>query len=203
MVKTTAKTAAPSKTTKKVVKKTTESSALVAEKPVEIAPLDAAATTTEEISCTSLIKDKFSVFSGLLQDLSSQLSSLRQELKLLERDTTRELRNQEKENAKRRRKTGNRKPSGFVKPTLISTELANFLGKPEGTEIARTDVTREINAYIKSNNLQDPTNGRKIIPDAKLKTLLKLKKGDELSYFNLQKYMSSHFAKANSKEFTA
>ena len=194
MAKTPAKTAA-TKTTKKVVKKVSDSSSLQAEAPLEIAPLEK--TTPVDVSCTSLIKDKFTVFSGLLQDLSSQLSSLRQELKLLERDTTRELRNQEKENQKRRRKTGNRKPSGFVKPTLISTELANFLGKPEGTEIARTDVTREINAYIKSNNLQDPTNGRKIIPDAKLKTLLKLKKGDELSYFNLQKYMSTHFAKAS------
>lgn len=199
MAKTPAKTAT-TKTTKKVVKKVSDSSSLQAEAPVEIAPLEK--TTPVDVSSTSLIKDKFTVFSGLLQDLSSQLSSLRQELKLLERDTTRELRNQEKENQKRRRKTGNRKPSGFVKPTLISTELANFLGKPEGTEIARTDVTREINAYIKSNNLQDPTNGRKIIPDAKLKTLLKLKKGDELSYFNLQKYMSTHFAKA-SKEATS
>jgi chromatin remodeling complex protein RSC6 len=64
-------------------------------------------------------------------------------------------------------------------------------------------VTREINTYIKANKLQDPTNGRHIIPDAKLKTLLKIKKGEELTYFNLQKYMSTHFAKATPKEATA
>jgi upstream activation factor subunit UAF30 len=62
--------------------------------------------------------------------------------------------------------------------------------------MARTDVTREINAYIRANKLQDQDNGRKIIPDTKLAALLKLKKSDELTYFNLQKYMSPHFAKA-------
>jgi len=196
------KTVAAPKTPKKIAKKVEAPVAaptLEAEAPVDIAPLEAA---TEDVSASSLIKDRFSVFAGMLQNLSSQITALRSELKTLERDTTREMRNQEKANAKRKRKTGNRKPSGFVKPTLISSELASFLGKPDGTEMARTEVTREINAYIKSNKLQDATNGRRIIPDAKLKTLLKIKKGDELTYFNLQKYMSTHFAKAT-KEASA
>jgi chromatin remodeling complex protein RSC6 len=59
-------------------------------------------------------------------------------------------------------------------------------------------VTREINAYIRTNNLQDKENGRRINPDSKLKSLLKLKKGEELTYFNLQRYMSPHFATAKS-----
>jgi chromatin remodeling complex protein RSC6 len=74
--------------------------------------------------------------------------------------------------------------------------LAAFLGKPEGSVLARTEVTREVNAYIRSQKLQDKDNGRKINPDAKLLKLLKLKKGDELTYFNLQKYMAAHFAKS-------
>jgi upstream activation factor subunit UAF30 len=82
-----------------------------------------------------------------------------------------------------------------VKPTKISDELANFLEKPLGSEMARTDVTREINKYIRSQNLQDKDNGRKINPDAKLQTLLKIKTTDELTYFNLQRYMSPHFFK--------
>lgn len=194
------KTVAAPKTPKKIAKKV-DAPTLETEAPVEIAPLETAAAP-EEVVASSLIKDRFGVFAGMLQNLSSQITALRSELKTLERDTTREMRNQEKANAKRKRKTGNRKPSGFVKPTLISSELASFLGKPDGTEMARTEVTREINAYIKSNKLQDATNGRRIIPDAKLKTLLKIKKGDELTYFNLQKYMSTHFAKAN-KEASA
>jgi upstream activation factor subunit UAF30 len=62
--------------------------------------------------------------------------------------------------------------------------------------MARTEVTREINVYIRKHDLQDPKNGRRILADAKLCTLLKLKKDDELTYFNLQRFMSPHFAKS-------
>ena len=102
-----------------------------------------------------------------------------------------------KESKKKKRRS--RAPSGFVKPTLISIELAAFLKKEVGTEIARTEVTREINAYIRAHNLQDPKNGRVIRADSKLRKLLKLNKEDELTYFNLQRYMSPHFAKATKK----
>jgi chromatin remodeling complex protein RSC6 len=86
-------------------------------------------------------------------------------------------------------------PTGFTKPMLISDELAMFLGEPAGTEMARTDVSRKINSYIKENGLQDTENGRKINPDEKLRKLLVLSEEDELSYFNLQKYMKHHFIK--------
>ena len=108
----------------------------------------------------------------------------------------RELKAAEKASQKRKRKQGNRSPSGFVKPTKISDELASFLGKDKGSEMARTEVTREINAYIREHKLQDKDNGRVIKADKKLSSLLKLKTSDELTYFNLQKYMSPHFAKS-------
>jgi hypothetical protein len=88
-----------------------------------------------------------------------------------------------------------RGPSGFVKPTLISNELAEFLGKAIGTEMARTEVSKEINSYIQAYSLQDRQNGRRINPDEKLRKLLRLSEGDELTYFNLQKYMKHHFIK--------
>ncbi len=139
----------------------------------------------------------FSVFMTKLQGVNSLISGLRTEFRSLERQVAKELRAAEKITMKKKRKTGNRAPSGFVKPTLISNELADFLGKPKGSEMARTEVTREINTYIRAHSLQDKDNGRKIIPDTKLKGLLKIKKGEELTYFNLQKYMSPHFAKAS------
>jgi chromatin remodeling complex protein RSC6 len=129
-----------------------------------------------------------------LQGAQSLITSIRSEVNELKRQHARELRVANKAN-KRRKTNANRAPSGFVKPTLISNELAAFLGKPEGSVLARTEVTREVNAYIRTQKLQDKDNGRKINPDAKLLKLLKLKKGEELTYFNLQKFMAAHFAK--------
>ena len=76
----------------------------------------------------------------------------------------------------------------------ISVELANFLGKTN-RQVSRTEVTREITTYIRNNNLQDPQNKRIILADLKLKELLKLKPNDELTYFNLQRYIGPHFVK--------
>ena len=165
--------------------------------PVAVAAAtDAAAAAVEEVapSTESLISSQFSSISSKLQQVVAFAASLRSELRALERHAVKELRTAQKASAKKRRKVGNRAPSGFVKPTPISKELAEFLGKTDGSEMARTEVTREINAYIRNNNLQDKENGRRINPDAKLKSLLKLKKGEELTYFNLQRYMSPHFA---------
>ncbi len=189
--KTTTTATTPAKATKAAAKKTetVETPAPVAVAPVAEEPVDAAPTVFEQ----------FGGFMSKLQAVSASMSALRTEFRSLERQVTRDLKAAAKVSQKRKRKSGNRAPSGFVKPTLISNELATFLGKPEGTEMARTEVTREINSYIRAHSLQDKDNGRKIIPDAKLKGLLKLKKGEELTYFNLQKYMSPHFAKASDK----
>ena len=147
-------------------------------------------------STESIIAAQFSSISSKLQQVVAFAATLRSELRALERHAVKEIRTAQKASAKKRRKVGNRAPSGFVKPTLISKELSEFLGKSDGSEMARTEVTREINAYIRNNNLQDKENGRRINPDTKLKSLLKLKKGEELTYFNLQRYMSPHFATA-------
>jgi chromatin remodeling complex protein RSC6 len=131
-----------------------------------------------------------------LQQMGVLISQLKTEFRLLEKKWTRDLKNAQKKGYRvKRNGNPNRSPSGFVKPTRISDELATFLGKESGTEMARTAVTRDINAYIRANNLQDSDNGRKINPDSKLLALLKLQKGEELTYFNLQRYMSPHFYK--------
>ena len=133
-------------------------------------------------------------FYAELQEVAGKLSHMKAAFKAIERDYGKKLKTASKGHGKK--KSGNRAPSGFVKPTKISAELATFLGKPAGTEMARTDVTREINVYIRSNNLQDSSNGRQINANPALASLLKLKEGDVLTYFNLQKYMSVHFIKA-------
>jgi len=160
---------------------------------VETAP-STSVTDVVENDANDILAQSTEFFAKLNQ-LSSLFASLKTEFRSLEKKWSRELKVAQKTQAKRKRKSGNRQPSGFVKPTKISDELAKFLEKPVGTEMARTDVTREINTYIRAHKLQDKDNGRKINPDAKLAALLKLKKTDELTYFNLQRYMSPHFSK--------
>ena len=167
--------------------------------PVVDAPVSAVASPSGETaeSPDTSLEAAFNDAFAKLQQVTALLSSLKTEFRQLERRTARELKVANKASSRRRRKSGNRSPSGFVKPTLISDELATFLGRPSGAEMARTEVTREINAYIRKHNLQDKSNGRKINPDGNLTKLLKLSGSDELTYFNLQRFMSPHFAKAN------
>ena len=193
---TTSTTTSTPKSNTKTVKKSETTTPV---EQVSVAPVAATEESTDPTATVSTVFDQFSGFMSKLQSVSAQMSSLRAEFRSIERQVTRDLKTAAKLSQKRKRKSGNRAPSGFVKPTLISNELAAFLGKPEGSEMARTEVTREINAYIREHKLQDKDNGRKIIADKKLTGLLKLKKGEELTYFNLQKFMSPHFAKASDK----
>jgi chromatin remodeling complex protein RSC6 len=171
---------------------------------VEVAPVESvaapvvadASAVVAEVSDASSLAVKLTEFGAKLQQLASIFSTAKNDFKTLEKIVNREMKNAQKSSAKKRKASGNRAPSGFVKPTRISDELANFLGKTIGTEMARTAVSKEINGYIRANDLQDKANGRKINPDAKLVKLLKLNKDEELTYFNLQKYMKHHFVKA-------
>ena len=185
---TAAATPAPKKKAVKSVSPVTATAPVVA----AVSPADALVAAT-----TAPASSEYTDFMGKLQQVSTLLSSLRCDFRSLEKKSSRDLKLANKANAKRARKQkGNRSPSGFVKPTLISSELATFLGKEVGTQMARTEVTREINTYIRANSLQDKENGRKINADEKLSSLLKLVAGEELTYFNLQRYMSPHFIKA-------
>jgi chromatin remodeling complex protein RSC6 len=152
----------------------------------DAAPLDAAAA----------LAVKLNEFNAKLQQMSGLFATVKNDFKTLEKTVSREMKNAVKASSKKRRSNVNRKPSGFVKPTRISDELAQFLGKTIGTEMARTDVSKEINTYIQANSLQDKDNGRIIHPDDKLTKLLKVSKDEQLTYFNLQKYMKHHFMKA-------
>ena len=185
---------------KKVTSKSSKASKAKAAAVVqEAAPVAPVATTpsVEAPSTQVQLQEQFTSLLAQLTALRSQLTAVTTQARSLAKRADRELKHAQKQGRKKR-KSGNRAPSGFVKPTKISNELASFLNKPKGTEMARTEVTREINNYIRENKLQDPKNGRHILADKKLKTLLKLKNSDELTYFNLQRYMSPHFAKATS-----
>ena len=151
---------------------------------------------SESVTEVPAVIQKMSEFSAKLQQIGSLFATVKNDYKTLEKTVNREVKLAQKASNKKKRNNANRRPSGFVKPARISDELAKFLNKELGTEMARTDVSKEINAYIQANDLKDKKNGRVIHPDAKLTQLLKIGKDDELTYFNLQRYLKHHFAKS-------
>lgn len=166
--------------------------------PTPAPVVDASVPVTDADANTVVDWSMSTDFGAVLSEINairSSLTSLAGQVRDLQKRSERELKSAQKSAKKRRTKNTNRKPSGFVKPTLITDELALFLGKELGTLMARTEVTREINSYIREHKLQNPNNGRHIIPDKKLGKLLRVGKNDELTYFNLQKFMSPHFVK--------
>jgi chromatin remodeling complex protein RSC6 len=161
----------------------------------ELSVVEAVVPITPLELLESSVEFKLSEFASKLQMLTSTLSAVRGQFKIIEKVIVRELKAAKKSSSRKSKRAGNRQPSGFIRPTLISDELASFLNKPAGTEMARTAVSKEINLYIRTNSLQDKTNGRKIIPDESLAKLLRLSLEDDLTYFNLQRYMKPHFIK--------
>jgi len=188
-----------SKKASKTTDKVDAAPAVVAPEPVVVAPVVEVASPVAEVALdTTTSVSKLSEIEAKIQQVTGIVASLKSDVKILSKTISREQKLASKSSKVKgqRKVSATRKPSGFVKPTLISDELAKFLGKNLGTEMARTDVSKEINQYIRSNNLQDTQNGRKIHPDAKLSTLLNIQPSDEpLTYFNLQRFMKHHFVK--------
>lgn len=195
--------ARPSKTTTKTDSKPAAKATKKETKPVEAAPVETPAAAPAEtventatVNPVAVLEQEFAAGLESLTKLSLELSKIKATWRSYHSHAVREIRNATKAKARRNRpKTGDRPASGFVKPTLISNELASFLKVPAGTEMARTEVTKALHAYIQEHKLKNKDNGRIIEADAPLSKLLKLKKDEQLTYFNLQKYMTPHFAK--------
>jgi chromatin remodeling complex protein RSC6 len=125
----------------------------------------------------------------LLDTQKSQLANTEKEFQKFKKCALNFIDNTKKEFVKKQRK-----PSGFVLPVLISNDLCDFLEKPRGTHIPRTEVTKFIIQYISKNNLINPDKKTQVVPDERL---LKLLGNDvdlaSLTRFNIQKYMNKHF----------
>lgn len=87
------------------------------------------------------------------------------------------------------------KNNGFNREQKISEDLRKFLGLPEGQLVSRSTVTKSINEYVKANGLKHPDNGRVLILDQKLKDLLKPPADVQVTFLNLQKFLSPHYTK--------
>lgn len=171
------------------------------EEPV-VAAVEPVVAAVEPVVTTESSEDNLTPYSQEFSDILGALDStlvtvrlLKARVSKLEKQVHREHKLQLKKNKGRRRRPvdPNAQPSGFQKPGPVSDELRSFLGLGKEELIARTAVTKRINEYCKANNLQNPADKRQINPDTKLKKLLRVGKGQELTFFNLQTYMKVHF----------
>jgi chromatin remodeling complex protein RSC6 len=186
--KTSASKAKKTSASKKAAK-TVEPVEQVVETPVqEVSPV-------QEPDDNLNYDDDFSNVHEQLQAAMTVIKSLTTIVKSLEKRVARDRKvmNKKLKGRAKRVVDPNKPPSGFAKPGPISEELRAFLGLGKEDLIARTEVTKKITEYCKSHNLQKAEDKRSIKTDAALKKLLRLGKNDELTFFNLQKYMKVHY----------
>ncbi len=131
-----------------------------------------------------------------MDSLMTELTALRAEIKSLTKIVRKVRSHQEDptgEKAAARSKT-----NGFNRDVEVDADLRTFLGLADGEMISRSQVTKRINAYVKENNLKHPENGRVIIMDDKLRALLNPPEDVQVTFLNLQKYLSPHYVKKTS-----
>jgi chromatin remodeling complex protein RSC6 len=141
----------------------------------------------------------FKQLSDMIYQMKNSITILQNQVKLMEKEKNKKIKRLEKELQKRKERRS-REPSGFAKPTKISNKLCEFLNKPPGSEVARTEVTQHLISYIKKHNLQNKNNKSFINPDEKLSELLSVDSADNITYFNIQGFMNQHFIKENNEK---
>ena len=165
-----------------------------AKKPVSATPVVPEVASASEAVVEEVVEvNPFEAINALLAGFQAGIKETQAKLKSLSKDFEKMKKAVEK--TERKRANARTNPNGFAKPTKIVDELCTFCGVAPGSLMSRTDVTRFINGYIKTHNLNKPENKRIIVPDDKLRGLLKLKVGDEVNYFKMQTYISPLFIK--------
>ena len=189
------KTSAPKG--KKAVKTAPKPAPVPAPAPAPVQePVTPPVTTEAPVINDTPYLEEFTAVVTELDTAMTTIRNLKTRLQKLEKLVHRETKAlNKKANGKRARKPRdpNAPKSGFAKEGPVSDEMRKFLGLKKDELISRTDVTKRIHEYCKSKNLQDPADKRQIKPDASLRKLLKMSKDDDLTFFNLQKFMKVHF----------
>ena len=186
------------KTPPKVVEETPVVETSVVETSVVETPVVDTSVVDTSVVDTSVVSylDEFSAVVSELDSALSLVRSLKSRVQKLEKLVQKEhkaLNKKARGRGPRKVRDPNAPKSGFAKEGPVSDEMRKFLGLKSDELISRTNVTKRIHEYCKDHNLQNPSDKRQINADSTLKKLLKMKKGDDLTFFNLQKYMKVHF----------
>jgi chromatin remodeling complex protein RSC6 len=171
--------------------------------PVTVAPTTEVAPT-ETRSADAILTTLQESLKALSSDVSSRIRAAVHEAL----EATKALKREARDSKKRRRPDpstmnpeekkvweARRANNAFLKMRPITDELATFMGLPAKSQRSQTDVTKFVSTYVKAHNCFDPNFKRRIIPDAKLAKLLRVKDGQEVTYLNLQSFLKVHFIK--------
>lgn len=206
--KTTKKTAEVAATTTPAPVKAPRKAAAKAEVTVPVVaatPTESAAPAPVE---TRTAPELLAALQDTLKALSSELSSRVRAAVHDAQEAVKAIKRDARDSKKRRRKDpadmtpeekasweARRANNAFLKLRPITDELASFMGLPAKSQKSQTDVTKFVANYVKSHNCFDPSFKRRILPDAKLGKLLRVKDGQEVTYLNLQSFLKVHFVK--------
>jgi hypothetical protein len=141
---------------------------------------------TKIIAKFDIIRDKISEQKNSLDDINKDMKTFE---KLIKKFVNKYIKKETKPKKPR-------KKTGFALPVTVSDELCEFMNIEKGSKVARPQVTQFLTNYIQNNNVVNPENKKFLVPDEKLTKLL----GDdikniELTYFNIQTFMTKHFLK--------
>ena len=156
-------------------------------------------TTVPEtvVSSSDMLKCILTNMNDQVVNMKNLMNTVRAVLK----DTDKQSKELEKLRNKRSRikteRSANALPSGITKPVAITDELAKFLGVASGTLVPRNEVTKGVSSYVKANDLSDPSNKQKFVlddrPAAKILRALLNDPVEDVTYFNLQRYLKHHY----------
>jgi upstream activation factor subunit UAF30 len=128
-----------------------------------------------------------------LEIIQTEIAALRNDIKNLAKLVRKVKSTQDDPDGEKAKKRAEN--NGFNRKQDITPQLREFLGIPGDALISRSEVTKCINAYITEKGLKHPDNGRQIILDDKLRALLAPPADVQVTYLNLQKYLSPHYVK--------
>ena len=128
-----------------------------------------------------------------LETIQTEIAAIRNDIKNLTK-LIRKVKNtqEDPDGEKAKARAAN---NGFNRKQDVTPKLREFLGLPADELISRYEVTKFINKYITDKGLKHPDNGRQIILDDKLRDLLAPPADVQVTYLNLQKYLSPHYIK--------
>jgi len=135
------------------------------------------------------IETQFDLIQQNLTKFKTSIAEMQQQLRTLEKAV-------KKENKKPEPKMRQPKIVGIDIPEKITAELALFMQLPTESTAARNAVTAFITEYIRQQKLQDMNDRKRIHLNAELAALFQVPTTEQVTYFNLHKYITTLFIKA-------